>query len=74
MPWRMLVGSGLLVSVAWAAAATIVVEDWAKHEVGRKGVPAGWETYKTPFSTPAYDVTVVEDAQFCMVLHLKSKI
>jgi hypothetical protein len=69
----MLIGGSLLVSAAWGAGSTVVVEDWAKHEVGRKGVPAGWETYQTPLSTPTYDLTLVEDAQIGKVLHLKSQ-
>ena len=73
MLWRMLIGGGVFLSVAWAAGTTVVVEDWATHEVGRTGVPAGWETYKTPFSTPAYDLALVEDARLGKVLHLRSK-
>ncbi len=73
MLWRMLIGGGLLVSAAWAAGTPVVVEDWATQEVGVKRVPAGWETYETPFSSPAYDLTVIQDAQLGRVLHLKSK-
>ena len=42
-------------------AADIVVEDWATHPVGARGVPVGWKAYETPGGHPAYDLTIAVD-------------
>lgn len=59
-----------LAAVAWAQPAGVVVEDWGRHEVGARGIPAGWKGQS--WGSPAYDMTVVEDNQ-ARVLHLKSR-
>jgi hypothetical protein len=40
-------------------AADRVVEDWADHRVGARGIPAGWKGQS--WGSPAYDLTIVED-------------
>jgi hypothetical protein len=45
---------------AGAAGATLV-EDWATHQVGARGVPTGWREYETPAGRPRYDFTIVDD-------------
>ena len=52
--------------VAYAAGATerveiASVENWVRHEVGARGIPAGWRAYETLGGRPAYDFTVVDD-------------
>ena len=37
------------------------VENWQRHELGARGVPAGWRPYETIGGRPMYDFTVVED-------------
>ena len=37
------------------------VENWARHDLGARGVPAGWRSYETIGGRAAYDFTVVED-------------
>jgi Protein of unknown function (DUF3047) len=37
------------------------VENWARHEVGAHGIPAGWRAYETIGGHPRYDFTIVED-------------
>lgn len=37
------------------------VENWVRHEVGARGIPAGWRAYETIGGRPTYDFTVVED-------------
>jgi hypothetical protein len=56
---------------AWAAGASVRVEDWAPTPLGTRGVPPGWRKYETPGGRPAYDFTVVEDAGR-RALHMKS--
>lgn len=43
------------------AADVVLVEDWSRHAVGARGVPAGWREYETIGGHPAYDLTIVED-------------
>ena len=43
------------------AADVVVVDDWAAHTIGVRGVPTGWRTYETPGGRPAYDFTVTID-------------
>jgi len=52
----------VLAATLGRAAAPLVIEDWAQHSPGAKGIPAGWTRYETPGGRPAYDFTVVEDA------------
>ena len=61
---------GLLgMSLPWAAYAggagerveIASVENWQRHELGARGVPAGWRAYETIGGKPMYDFTVVED-------------
>ena len=37
------------------------VENWARHEIGAHGIPAGWRAYETIGGRAVYDFTVVED-------------
>jgi hypothetical protein len=37
------------------------VENWVRHDVGLKGIPAGWRAYETIGGRPVYDFTIVED-------------
>jgi DUF3047 family protein len=37
------------------------VENWVRHELGARGIPAGWRAYETIGGRPVYDFTVVED-------------
>jgi hypothetical protein len=50
----------LLLGVPPAADADTPVEDWRGQPVGARGIPAGWEAYRTPGGRPAYDFSVVE--------------
>jgi hypothetical protein len=59
----------LLATIAWAAEH-VVVEDWSKASVGRKGIPPEWKGQQ--WGSPTYDMTVEEDGGK-KVLHLRSK-
>ena len=37
------------------------VENWVRHDVGARGIPAGWRAYETIGGHPAYDFTVAEN-------------
>jgi hypothetical protein len=54
------VGTLLLLGVPAPADASTLVEDWRGQPVGSRGIPAGWEPYRTPGGRPAYDFSVVE--------------
>ena len=47
-----------------------MVEDWAKAEVGTRGVPPGWQ--KQNWGSPKYDFTVVSESP-ARVLRLRSE-
>lgn len=47
-------------AAAGIAAPTVVVEDWGSVPAGTRGIPPGWEPYRTPGGRPAYDLAVVE--------------
>jgi hypothetical protein len=51
----------VLALVSLAFAAKLVVEDWAAHPTGARGIPAGWRAYETPGGRPTYDFVVAED-------------
>ncbi|MBI2219554.1 MAG: DUF3047 domain-containing protein [Candidatus Rokubacteria bacterium] len=61
--------AGALVTVAWAADTT-VIEDWAKHAVGAKGIPKDWKGQN--WGSPKYDFTIVENSSR-RVLRLRSE-
>jgi hypothetical protein len=69
MAW--LLAGALLIGGAAAAAqpSTIVVEDWSKHPVGKRGIPPGWEGQN--WGSPKYDFTLVSESA-ARVLHLVS--
>jgi Protein of unknown function (DUF3047) len=50
-----------------AAQATVVVEDWSKHEVGATGIPAGWKAQN--WGSPKNDFVVAEGAD--RALHMR---
>jgi DUF3047 family protein len=55
LPWAAYAGgSGERVEIA-------SVENWARQELGARGIPAGWRPYETIGGHPAYDFTVVEN-------------
>jgi hypothetical protein len=60
-----LLGLGLPCAAYAAAAPEQVelasVENWARHDLGARGIPAGWRAYETIGGRPAYDFAVVED-------------
>lgn len=63
---------GLILAFAALASAQtglVVVEDWAKHLVGARGIPDGWTGQN--WGSPAYEMTVIEGSP--KVLHLKSQ-
>jgi hypothetical protein len=63
----------VLVLTVWGWAAerlVVVVEDWAAHAPGARGVPEGWKAQT--WGRPAYDLTVVEHNPE-KVLHLRSQ-
>lgn len=41
-------------------SAETTVEDWQGQSVGTRGIPSGWEPYRTPGGHPAYDFSVVD--------------
>ena len=59
----------LCAAAAWAADH-VIVEDWSRAPVGHKGIPPEWKAQQ--WGSPAYDMTVEEDAGK-KVLHLRSK-
>ena len=62
----MLLATATLLGRAWVlpagAAGPTLVEDWATHQVGARGVPTGWREYETPAGRPRYDFTIVDDS------------
>jgi hypothetical protein len=50
-----LLGFGFPLTVS----AETTVEDWQGQSVGTRGIPSGWEPYRTPGGHPAYDFSVV---------------
>jgi hypothetical protein len=56
-------------ATAWAAAASVVIEDWSAHAPGARGIPPGWKGQS--WGRPAYDFTIAEDGGR-RVLHLRS--
>ncbi|MEK7364678.1 MAG: DUF3047 domain-containing protein [candidate division NC10 bacterium] len=63
---------GLILAFAALASAQtglVVVEDWAKHLVGARGIPDGWTGQN--WGSPAYEMTVIEGSP--KALHLKSQ-
>ena len=56
-------------ATAAGAEAQVVIEDWAKHSVGTKGVPSDWQ--KQNWGSPKYDF-VIETNDTHKVLHLRS--
>ena len=56
--------------VASAPAATVVVEDWSRFEVGARGIPPGWQGQN--WGSPKYDFTVVNETP-AKVLRLRSE-
>ena len=56
--------------VAAAPAASVVVEDWSKAEVGSHGIPPGWQGQN--WGSPKYDFTIVSESSH-KVLRLKSE-
>ena len=52
-----------------AQPARIVVEDWSKQPVGKRGIPNGWKGQN--WGSPKYDFTVVAESQ-ARALHLRS--
>lgn len=61
----------LVVALAWAQAGDVLVEDWAKHKVGARGIPEGWQGGQS-WGSPAYDFTVVQESP-TKALYLKSR-
>ncbi len=57
------------ISLAAAQTDTIVVEDWSKHPLGKRGVPDGWQGQN--WGSPKYDFTVVGESA-ARALHLRS--
>ena len=57
-----------LAATAWAQGQ-ILVEDWARHAAGAKGVPEGWKGQN--WGSPKYDFTIVND-DGRKALHMKS--
>jgi hypothetical protein len=58
-----------LAIAAIAASDSVVVADWAKIDVGTRGVPPGWQ--KQNWGSPKYDFAVEADGG-AKVLHLRS--
>jgi hypothetical protein len=61
----------LLLSVAATAGAAdqVLVEDWSKHPVGGKGIPAGWKGQS--WGSPKYDFAIVANEGH-RALHMRS--
>ena len=77
-PLRRMLGIGAAVAAlvlaaaegrAPAQSASVVVEDWSQHPVGKKGVPDGWKPQN--WGSPKYDFEIVADGSR-KVLHMKS--
>ena len=70
-PLRLRLAAVLLLSLAASAGAAdqILVEDWSKHALGTKGIPAGWKGQN--WGSPKYDFTVVAD-DGRKALHMRS--
>ncbi len=68
---RLLAGVILLLAVtaAWAADQ-VIVEDWTKHPLGAKGIPAEWKGQS--WGHPDYDFSVSQNDGH-PVLHLRSR-
>jgi hypothetical protein len=66
-----LLAGALAVGASGAAAQTgrIVVEDWSKQPVGKRGIPGGWQGQN--WGSPKYDFTVVSESAV-HALHLRS--
>jgi hypothetical protein len=58
-----------VMTLAWAADV-VVVEDWARHPVGAKGLPQSWTAQN--WGSPKYDFTVIDNTGK-KVLHLRSE-
>jgi hypothetical protein len=57
-PWLGVLLLVAALAVPVRAADTVVVEDWAGHLAGAKGIPRGWKGQS--WGSPKYDFTVVE--------------
>ncbi len=57
------------VSLAAAEGNTVVLEDWSKQPLGKKGIPDGWQGQN--WGSPKYDFIIEADGQ-ARVLHMKS--
>lgn len=57
------------VSLAAAQGNTVVLEDWTKQPLGKKGIPDGWQGQN--WGSPKYDFIIEADGQ-SRVLHMKS--
>ncbi len=70
-PLRWLLAGALAGGVSTAGAQTgrIVVEDWSKQPVGKRGIPDGWQGQN--WGSPKYDFTVVSEDS-ARALHLRS--
>jgi hypothetical protein len=68
----MLLGLGRPAGAGKALAGDVIVEDWRTQPVGARGIPTGWEPYRTPGGQPQYDFTVV-DVDGRRALHLESR-
>lgn len=68
---RLRLAAVLVASLAAAAGAAdhVLVEDWSKHPVGSKGIPAGWKGQN--WGSPKYDFAIVAD-DGRKVMHLRS--
>lgn len=75
--WRFLCGvaAGVLALGAAAAGraqpagAALVVEDWTRQPLGRKGIPEGWQGQT--WGSPRYDFVIVNNPEG-RALHMKS--
>ena len=59
----------LCFATAAGAEAQVVIEDWAKYQVGAKGVPSDWQ--KQNWGSPKYDFSIALHESH-KVLHLRS--
>jgi hypothetical protein len=68
---RVRLAAVLLLALAATAGAAdqVLVEDWSKHPVGNKGVPAGWKGQS--WGSPKYDFGIVANDNH-KVLHMRS--
>ncbi len=62
--WRRVVAAlfagALAVGASGAETGRIVVEDWSKQPVGKRGIPDGWQGQN--WGSPKYDFTVVSES------------